>query len=49
MTSLFLAIDTNNIEIIKLLLEKDDIDVNKPYIYDYQFIYIILNQQFKLY
>lgn len=45
-TPLYLAVSKENIEIIKLLISKDMLDINIPYIY-IDFIYEIQNSIFK--
>ena len=39
-TALYAAIENENIEIVKLLLTVDDIDINIPYILNFLFLLI---------
>lgn len=36
-----MAVENDNLEIVKLLLEKDNIDIISPFIFHYIFIYKI--------
>lgn len=38
-TTLYLAVENENIEIVKLLLSNDNIDVNVGYIFNYNFLW----------
>lgn len=45
-TALILAIQSDNIEIVQLLMKNPKIDVNIPYIFNYSFIYKITIKYF---